>query len=224
MTNIESLLASLQSRSEFDVARYRDELQRARHEWRTVVQIAPPFAALGEVFDATDLVKFRDDSGTPPQLVVPETARKSPWRRTTIPSQGDIEVEVTFSDDWKSRQYLGVVLDGHSANENNDLADYEFILRAAGTGHRQTLKDLPSFAAQQNQNADFVIQAFRDGLLLRSATIPSGRLADLSMRVRRSAHRLSVQIGTEAPNRSRRDLRSSTDCRGRTCLRRRSRY
>ena len=114
VAKIESLLASLQGRSEFNVARYRDELQRAKHEWRTVVQLAPPFAALGEAFDETDLVKFRDDSGTPPQLVVPETARKSPWRRTTIPSQGDIEVEVTFNAEWKSRQYLGVVLDGHS--------------------------------------------------------------------------------------------------------------
>jgi predicted Ser/Thr protein kinase len=199
VTKIESLLASLNGRSELDVARYRDELQRARHEWRTVVQIAPPFEALGGVFDEKDLVKLQEDSGGTPQLVVPESARKSPWRRTTIPSQGDIEVEVTFDDDWKSRQYLGVVLDGHRANEDSDVADYEFILRAAGTGHRQTLKDIPSFAAQQNQSTDYVIQVYRDGLLLRNATLPSAKVTDLSIRVRRSARRLSVQFGTEPP-------------------------
>ena len=108
-------------------------------------------------------------------------------------------MEVTFGDDWRSRQYVGVALDGHATNEKGEHADYEFILRAAGSGHRQTLKDIPSFAAMQNQNTDFGIQVFRDGLLLRNATIPSGKVTDLSIRVRRSARRLSVQFGTEPP-------------------------
>ena len=44
-----------------------------------------------------------------------------------------------------------------------------------------------------------MIQVFRDGLLLRNATLSSGQITDLRMRVRRSARRLSVQFGTEPP-------------------------
>ena len=77
VTKIESLLDSLDSRSDFDVARYRDELQRAKHEWRTVVDIAPPFDALGDAFDAKDLVKLQADSGAHAAAAGPRNGTKA---------------------------------------------------------------------------------------------------------------------------------------------------
>ena len=104
VANIESLLASLEDRSRFDVAPYRDELQRTMHQWRTLVQLASPFDELSETFAETDLVMLRDDSRALPRLVVPESARKRPGGAPRFP------VRVT------SRSSSPSTMTGHRAN------------------------------------------------------------------------------------------------------------
>jgi len=191
---IEKALDALASRSPGVVPALRKAFKDRLQRWVSVLDLAPPFAALESAFDRA-AVKA-DAQGLQP--AASGDAGRSPVVLTKVPGDGNTQLEVEFAPDWESAHELGLLL---AASRDKG---YAFIVRTGGPG-AETADGLGppagSFAAAREARGSAVLVVLKDGVLLREDAILPDRLAagPLRLAVSREEGRLTCQINDLPP-------------------------
>lgn len=170
----------------------RGDLDRRVRAWRDVIALSSPFATAANVFDAgvafvqADRLHAASASG----------ANVGARLLTRQASQGEVELEATWTTAWPESLPLGLVVDART-DESGQKTGYEFVLRSA-TRVNNTSQATPRGVGTEH----WVMEVRRDGARLAQREIWATELLrgePLKMRAARRESRLSFQINGLTP-------------------------
>jgi tetratricopeptide (TPR) repeat protein/tRNA A-37 threonylcarbamoyl transferase component Bud32 len=194
VVEIQSAIDALRSRSDKLQGELQNDLRQRLGQWEPVVELAPPFGNLREVFDP-QLVRV--EQKTLRRSLVPG-AHEVSLLPTRVPCAGNVRFDAEFDSKWETTSELGLVFQAGARRGYGFLLT---ILDPRGVKRSGASSPTPSFADARRAKRAVYLQIRRDDSPLRVQELDAARLPDgpIRLHAKRENDLLSFQINDLPP-------------------------